>query len=186
VVFGEQHLNHIVHQFAEHDNTERPQRVTEGDAAGGVRPLAHRKVVRAGQAANRLRGLRGTHLHEPDPALAVQPTGDVVTGRADASASGGKIRGSRWSRSRAWSTRWCGNAGTRPAARGLNKSSGRTTGNDATTPAKEADVAPSNRTLHSAVVIQRMPPVDGRSAVTTNRAACALPDRLPITMRRPP
>jgi len=56
VVFGEQHLNHIVHQFAEHDNTERPQRVTEGDAAGGVRPLAHRKVVRAGQAAGRLRG----------------------------------------------------------------------------------------------------------------------------------
>lgn len=74
----------------------RQQRWGEGaavaDAVRRVQPLTDRKVVPVGQAGSGLRGVRGMHVSESDPAMAAQPTGDAVSGRANAPA-GGKIRG---------------------------------------------------------------------------------------------
>jgi len=90
------------------------------DAAGGVRPLAGGDVVRTGQAGDRLRVVRGENVSESDPSLVMLADGDVLPGRPDRAASGGKIRGSLWSRWRRRSTVWRRGSGTGTGTRMLN------------------------------------------------------------------
>ena len=57
-------------------------------------------VVRACETGRGVWRLRSTHLHESDSALALFAYGNVFLGRTNPAASGGKIRGSPWSKLR--------------------------------------------------------------------------------------
>src|SRR3990172_6685489 len=91
-----------------------------GDAAGGVRALARGDVVRAGQAGDRPGGVRSPNVSEPHPTLVVFADGDVLPGRPDRAASGGKIRGSPWSKWPRRPTDWRRRSGTGTGTRMLS------------------------------------------------------------------
>lgn len=104
----------------------------------GVRESAA-VLVRACQTGGRVGGVRGAHLSQSPATLVLFATGDVLPGRSAPTPSGGKIRGSRWSRWRRRPTLWHGPCGSVRGARRMKSPNDVPITRPATTPPTKAE-----------------------------------------------